>query len=400
MNPFLCRLLHDQRGTVLIFVALAIFSLGAMAILSVDISRMMVARVQLQNAADAGALAGALVFGETTDPTRQDIRAQAKEISGMNKAFGKEGDEFIPHSRIQVKIDMDEQLVEVTTRSVVSQYFLGLAERITEDNANVRAVAAARLGEHCAAKCLKPWSIPDRWDDTNLVPGYPEWQNNGYYDKERFNDLNESGFWNPGEPYVDHNADGVYNQEFFHPVFTGYMAATDHGLQLELKASKDSRPAPGQYWPVDLPDEDGNSISGSDWYRWNISNCNANPVKPGDFLWTETGKMSGPTVQGMRNLYERDPGAYWDEGCECVEGSDPGFTISPRIGLIPLHDPRISIESGKKSLLITKIAAFFIEDIRGDGTVVGRFLRVQMPGEPCPEGETAGGFLWHISLVK
>jgi hypothetical protein len=387
------QLLQEDFGAVLIYTALAIFALAAMGILAVDVSRLLVTRTQLQNAADAGALAGALMFANSPTPEVAQIQAQAASVTHMNNAFGMEGDEPIEFDDITVRVDMDDQRVEVETRSVVSQYFMGLAETLVGNTGDVSAIAAARLGELCAADCMKPWSIPDRWDDQSYA-GYSDWQNNGFYDKEDFNDLNENGVWDPGETWDDLNNDGVYNMEFYDPVMTGYMASKDHGLQLELKANNGTKPAPGQYWPIDLPDD----VGGSD-YRWNIANCNSNKVQPGDLLWTETGNMVGPTAHGMRELYDQDPAAYWDEGCQCIAGSDPEFSISPRVGLIPMHDPRISIESGKKTLLITKITAFFIEEIRGNGVVVGRFLKIQIPGEPCPSGQTAGGFLWNLSLV-
>jgi hypothetical protein len=393
MRRTLRQLLQEDLGTVLIYTALAIFALAAMGILAVDVSRLLVTRTQLQNAADAGALAGAMMFAEGEEPTIPEVRAQAKMIAGMNKSFGTEGDVPIEYDQITVRVDKEAMRVEVETRSVVSQYFLGLAEALDVRTGNVSAIAAARLGELCAASCMKPWSIPDRWDDQSDV-GYPAWQNNGFYDKEDFSDLNDSGFWEQGEPWQDLNNDGAYNLELYNPEVTGYMADTDHGFQLELKANNNTKPAPGQYWPIDLPDD----VGGSD-YNWNITNCNPAEVKPGDNLWTENGNMVGPTAHGMRDLVRMDPEAYWDQGCSCVQGSSDEFSISPRIGLIPMHDPRISIESGKKTLRITKIAAFFIEDILGNGTVIGRFLKVQMPGTPCQGGETGGGFLWNLSLV-
>jgi Flp pilus assembly protein TadG len=393
MRRTLRQLLQEDLGTVLIYTALAIFALAAMGILAVDVSRLLVTRTQLQNAADAGALAGALMYVNGGEPTVAEVRAQAARITSMNKSFGMEGDEEIELDQITVRVNQEQMRVEVETHSVVSQYFLGLAEALTDNTGDVSAIAAARLGELCSASCMKPWSIPDRWDDQSDV-GYPAWQNNGFYDKEEFTDQNDSGYWEQGESWEDLNNDGKYNLEFYDPEVTGYQADKDHGFQLELKANNNTKPAAGQYWPIDLPDD----VGGSD-YRWNITHCNPAAVQPGDDLWTENGNMVGPTAHGMRELYDMDPDAYWDDGCACIEGSDPEFSVSPRIGLIPIHDPRISIETGKKTLRITKIAAFFIEEIRGNGIVVGRFLKVQMPGQPCQGGETAGGFLWNLSLV-
>jgi hypothetical protein len=378
-------------------VALGIFALVAVAILGVDISRMLVARVQLQNAADAGALAGARMFLDSPIPSDVEIRAEAEDIAGMNKAFAAQGDEVIPAANIDVSVNMTDQIVRVTTRSLVSQYFLGVTN-LGIDAGDVAAVAAARVNEVCNSVCMKPWSIPDRHDDQTLIPGYPEWQNNGIHDKEEFTDLDDNNFWNPGEPYVDDNSDGVYNQEFYHPLFTGYTAAKDHGLQLTLKSGNFNKPEPGQYFPVDLPDENGDYVPGGAQYRWNIWNCNPNSVKPGDLLKTENGNMVGPTAQGMRQLYDKDPNAHWDDGCSCVADSD--FSSSPRIGLIPLHDPRVPLRPGKMDIHVVKIAAFFIEEIRGNGVVVGRFLKIQGPGDPCPDGQTAGGFVWNLSLIE
>jgi hypothetical protein len=379
-------------------VALAIFALAAIAIISVDISKLLVTRVQLQNAADAGALAGARMFMDSQPPTDVDIIVEAKDIAGVNKAFALEGDEPIPRDNITVTVDMEDQIVGVTTRSQVSQYFLGVTS-LGIGPGDVSAYAAASFAEICNVICLKPFSIPDRHDDFNAPAYYADaWNGNGLYDQENFTDTNKNRAYDFGEAYEDLNSNFVFDQEFYDPLLTGYIASKDHGLQLELKANNSSKPEPSQYWPVDLPDENGDSRPGASWFRWNIGNCNPWPVKPGDYLWTEDGNMVGPTSQGMENLIDQDPNAHWDEGCECIQDSD--FGISPRIGLIPLHDPRMPIVSGKVQLLVTKVAAFFIEEQRSDGTVVGRFLKVQGPGDPCEEGETNGGFVWNLSLIE
>lgn len=395
MRRTLHHLLNDNSGTVLIYVALAIFALVAIGIIGVDVSRLLVARVQLQNAADAGALAGARLFLDSPAPTDVEVMAEAKDIAGMNKAFAEEGDEPIPRENIAVVVDMDEQTVRVTTESDVSQYFLGVAP-IGKTFGDVSATAVAKVGEVIPEFCYKPWSIPDRWDDLTLVPGYQDWQGNGYYDMEDFQDSNDNDRYDIGEPFTDGNNNGSWDSEFYDPLLTGYLASKDVGLELTLKAAKPNEaPAPGQYWAVDLPDENGDRVSGADWYRWNIANCNPNPILPGDLLWTENGNMQGPTLQGVRDLIAQDPDAQWDSDCDCVD-SELGDD-SPRIAFIPLHDPRIRIAPGKRTLLIRKLAAFFIERIEPPSGVVGRFMRVQTSGAPVPPG---AGFFWSLSLIE
>ncbi len=418
------RLARSTRGAALLLMAVTLGGLAAVAIIAIDISRMLVARAELQNAADAGALAGARLFMDEPNPPDSDIHAHAKEVAGMNQAFAEGKSEPIPIANIETVVDSDPavQSVTVTTSSVVSQYFTGLISLVNSPKAGtnvagmearearVKAKATARVGELCDAKCLKPWSIPDRWDDQHVIvvpnPEIPGWKGNKAWDSEEFTDQNGNKLWDPGEPVPgdadpkNGNANGTYDAEFYHPLITGYRASVDHGLQLLLKSNNSSKQIESQYFAIDLPDESGESIEGADWYRWNIANCNPYPLGPGDWVWTENGYMDGPTRLGMRDLIDQDPDAYYDEACKCILGSDPKYELSPRIGLIPIHDPRIPLNQGKKQLQITKIAAFFIEEQQGD-EVLGRFLKIQaVNGTVCPPGETSGGFLWHLSLVE
>src|SRR4051812_2321426 len=54
----------------------------------------------------------------------------------------------------------------------------------------------------CSVDCVKPISIPDRWDD-NSVPGATGWANNGVWDSEKFTDANGNEIYDLGEPFVD-----------------------------------------------------------------------------------------------------------------------------------------------------------------------------------------------------
>ena len=397
MRRLLQRLWQDTSGSVIIYVAISMIALAAIGIVGVDVGKIMVARVDLQNAADAGALAGARMFLDGVAPSEGDIITESKDIAGMNRAFYDGAPELIARDDIGVGVDMGAQEVTVRTESMVSHYFTGVIGRGRADA--VQATATAKLGAVCAASCLKPWSIPDRHDDLTLIQGHGDWQNNGYYDHEDFVDVNENRTWEPGESYEDTNNNGLFDQELYHPLITGYTASKDHGLQINLKANNGGKPEPGQFWPIDLPDPEGSPGVGGSWYRWNIANCNSSNIKPGDWLFTENGNMVGPTRHGMREIYDKDPNAIWEDGCECVSDSD--YATSPRIGIIPIHDPRWNITPGKQEILVVKLAAFFIEDIRGNGEVVGRFMKLSAPGELCPEGtDNNGGFLFNLSLIE
>lgn len=47
------------------------------------------------------------------------------------------------------------------------------------------------------------------WDDTSAIAGFPGWRSNGVCDFEPFNDVNENGLYDPGEPFW--NANGNTN---------------------------------------------------------------------------------------------------------------------------------------------------------------------------------------------
>jgi len=97
--------------------------------------------------------------------------------------------------------------------------------------------------------------------------------------------------------------------------------------------------------------------------------------------------MAGPTAQGMRDLINKDPGAYWDDGCQCVRSA---YENSPRALILPLADPRIRF-SGAQSILVAKLAGFFLEATKSNGDLTGRLVIVAAPGGTmCAE---AGGFL-------
>ncbi len=60
------RLTSNRRGSVMIMVAVAMVTVFAFAVLAIDISLVLLAKNQLQNAADAAALAAAIEYGHTT----------------------------------------------------------------------------------------------------------------------------------------------------------------------------------------------------------------------------------------------------------------------------------------------------------------------------------------------
>ncbi len=246
------------------------------------------------------------------------------------------------------------------------------------------------LAGPAGAQCLKPWAIPDRWDDTTVLPGWRQWAGNWRYDREKFSDANGDGLWEPGELFYDGvdaattgkavkgGKDGVYTAEYYHPLVTGYLPSRDFGQRFQFRvASPSDAPAPGQFYPIDLCLSDGR-CTGDDVYRENIVSCNPTTLGSRDGIAIESADLTGATLEGIQELINQDPGAYWDPGCGCVQGSAFADGQSPRIALVPLYDPRIPVDWGQMQLRIVKIIALFIDTLQ-DGDVYVYFMPIPAP---------------------
>lgn len=84
------RHLHrgDNRGIAVVYIALILVALLAITGLAIDIGYMYFAKTQLQNTADAAALAGASLLDGTKSTLQMAAREEAKKFAARNKAAG------------------------------------------------------------------------------------------------------------------------------------------------------------------------------------------------------------------------------------------------------------------------------------------------------------------------
>ena len=236
----------------------------------------------------------------------------------------------------------------------------------------------------CHAVCAKPWVVPDRWDDTTLVVGHEDWARNGHYDQESYDDLNANSYYDVGEPFKDQNGDGKHDEEYYHPLQTGYVASKDLGTEIVLKPGSPSDAfASGHYNAIDMSD-DGRTDDTGNRYEWDIAHCNPTLFGGGDVVHFHPGDLSGPTRRGVDSLIAQDPAARWDPLTQQIVTDLPA---SPRGVIIGFVDPRYGFPNGRGYAVISKITAFFIEGIDAEGNVAGRFMRLTSPGGiECPRG--------------
>jgi Flp pilus assembly protein TadG len=368
------RLRRDERGMSLVFVSLGFVSFMAATTLAIDIGMFMTARSQIQNAADAGALAGAvaLYYNDYNNRSSSGPAVQsAINTSIANVIMGSGGSVTPADVTFPTSPSGENNRVRVTVRrgssrgNPVATLFGPLLGVNTVD---VIAVATAEAAPANAATCVKPFTIPDKWIETTTPPWDPD-------DDFDMNDI-----------YIPPGQSGA----------TGYNATTDKGLQVALKENNHNKTAPSFYNPWAMPGGTGGS-----WYRSNISGCNTSIIPIGQLMTAEPGNKVGPTLQGTQDLIDQDPNAYWDTSCDCVKGS--AFGKSPRITVVPLYDP-IYYETGKQNgrnadLKVANFLGFFIEGMQSK-EVIGRVMPVtaliQGSAGPAP----IGAFAKVIRLVE
>jgi len=326
------RFFKDEKGVAMITVAIAVVMIFAFAVLAIDMSMIQLAKTQLQNAADAGALAGAMVlctWGEDS------ARAEAIRIAGLNVAVqDTQSSVIISESDVTFP---DSTSITVTTHRTkatndpISLYFMKVLGGENKGEMSARATSG------CGAKCLAPFCPPDRWDDAN--------------------------------------SDGVYDAgELYDPITTGYMAPTDIGDTVILHLNNPSAsPVMGWYYPVRFP-----GYQGADDYREWICDCKDARVmiRIGDQLELEMGAMVGPTRHGLSCLMSRDSDARWNPVTQTVEGSC--CEISPRIIKAAAFDPSIGVqncaESGGRCVTVVKFIIIFVAGFNNDADIVGIFM--------------------------
>jgi hypothetical protein len=283
----------------------------------------------------------------------------------------------------------------------------------------VRATATALVATGNTTNCMRPFSVPDRWDELDADPA-----------DDRFNRWVSSGpsaaELTPHDNYVPASASGAG---------TAYTVAAHKGTLLTLKAgnpaSSSEGISPGWTLPIRLPDGDGGYLSGASDFSSAIKTCVGAPVTIGQYLPLESGVMVGPTAAGVEtdddSLINSDPGASWDSATQTITGSCAPSCghQSPRIVPISVFDmdefqwrrtannwtspwtdgngvahPASPCPTGGRCIRVTNILGFFVENMTAQD-VNGRLLT--LPGEfvtGSPPLAGGAGFLFSIQLVR
>ncbi len=395
----------SERGAILIQVAIMILVLSAFSAFVLDYGEMWLGRRQAQNAADAGALAGATALGydELAYPpsaggaayvsavTTAQANAVLGQVPGVEVLW--QCPPFLAGHCVTVRTYRDGAFGSATFPT----YF---AQLIGVTSQGVRATATALSGDANATDCIRPWAIPDRWI---------EMQTPGFDPTDTFDRYVLNG---PDRGQLLANPD-VYSPATSTDSGTGYTLPGSFGMQITLKygnPSSSSGITPGWFLPVSVPRS--SPCPGGDCYRDNIESCNGNVVAIGDYIPTETGVMVGPTSQGVEALIAQDPGATWN-GTGVSGSCAPGCAaFSPRIVSLPVFSPDLFQHSnsindwsmcptGGTCVQVVNIFGFFVAGISAGGDVTGYLMRypgILESGSPTVTDPSA--FLTMVTLVQ
>jgi Flp pilus assembly protein TadG len=341
----LSRARNDERGAAFIQIGIAIFVLVAMTAFVLDFGVMWLARRQAQNAADAGALAGAIarLYDEPGDTPAADGLAYESAVAAAtaNSVFNEAGgvrvtwecpsyvDEDAHCVRVDVHRDGTDVNGDATNDSTPLPVFF--ASLFGLSGQNVRATATAWLGAANAAECMKPFAVPDLFPE-----GHPE----------------------------EYTSAGGYNLE------------NHEGTVLMLKGGPGTTLAPGWFRLLDLVGGEQGGAGGVEGTRNQVRACIPENHQVNETLPDQNGNQAS-IRQALEDLYNLDPMAEWDgdkivDSCayvgtcqKYVWGSngnqtvaDPDRAWSPRVMALPLFDPKIYAETGE--IKIVNIMGFFL----------------------------------------
>src|SRR5919108_4257155 len=165
------HLYRDERGMSFVYVGMGFMGFLAATTLAIDVGMFMTARSQAQNAADAGALAGAIALvhdswdnRSASGPAVQSAINTAKDnkVIGATPAI-QPSDVTFPTApsgeanRVRTVVYRDSAHSNAVP-TMMGQFF-GVS------TADVIATATAEAAPANAATCVKPFMIPDRWTE-------------------------------------------------------------------------------------------------------------------------------------------------------------------------------------------------------------------------------------------
>ena len=311
-HPTLTRMMEEKRGYVLVTVALLLFVLISFVALAVDLGILYSARTAAQRAADAAALAGALVFVVDSTPEATDIQAKAVASAAENAIMGA----AVTINPADVTVDMVNRRVTVRVERTqargnpVDTYLA----RLFMDSADVGVEATAEASTRATSTdCPKPWMVPSTaFHPTHISPCQACEPDAHKYDDPTLYPATAVpwGPWPGFDPSLPPPPNGY--RSLLDPSgnitpYARWLFGEGFPVQATQFIIKPQSPSqalvPSNFYPIQV------SGTGAASYRADIASCGAE-VRCFDQYEVETGNMVGPTAQGTDDLVSLENRSY------------------------------------------------------------------------------------------
>ena len=322
--------LRSRRGIFVVLFGLLFMTLMGAAAMAIDMTRIWTMRNELQTAAEAGALAGAVQLVDPHDKTY--VADTAAVFIGLNTAM----QDAITVDSIQIghwddvtqtftKNGAPNNAVHTVVSHNTTKLIMGaLGIAAPKVKARATAWADAPVDEDT---CIRPWSIPyvilmSKVNAKRIAIGetLP-----GGTDPNHEDNLTRD--------FTNRDREVLNTMTEAERTFSLKMGA-GNGNQTQIEDPPPGTDMPGNFQAVRLPryrDKDGNLEpdgpvqSGADPYRDNIAGVNCNRLSPGDVLLTQGGNLIGPTIQGIERTGNEDHYVCYrlqsDGDCENEDGT-------------------------------------------------------------------------------
>lgn len=344
MNPKRRETQRPDAGIAIIYVAVFLLVSLWFVSLAIDMGKLMATKTELQNAADAAALAGASAIDPTTGETIQDeARARAAATSAANKAFEENPTPVTINPQLDVDFPGDRQVRvrvhrEAATGNPMMTHF---AQTVGLPHLDVRATATAEAKE-LSSVCeglapFAPQQPPDGGQfSTDCDSEYvlKEGAGNGQqgnFQLLRFPDCNEDTFTGGG-------GSAIYQY-----TVSGYQCCEDIGQWMEIE--------------------------------------------------TKTGNTVGPLRAALQDRFDADTDQRQGICYEQYTGNGKRVFITPLIQSFNVN--------GTSWVQVKGFAAFFLKYKPGGGgqlQITGQFIKYVAPGDFGTTQTNSG--VYGVHLIK
>ncbi len=364
------RTLRSERGAVFVQVGISLFVLMSFNVFVLDYGVMWIARRQAQNAADAGALAGATSQAYDVFHNPASVVESAQNVAAANLVWQQPGTTQVTvtcpagvtGSCVQVNVYRNGQNGSTPLPTLFGP-ILGI------NSQGVLASATGIVGRANATRCLKPWALPDEWR---------EYGSSGHrQDSDVFNRWTATGLVANPDSYTRPSATQA----------TTINLSSHQGDHVTFDVSypwDTYQITPGFVLPLALP--------GGRTHLENMTSCNGERVVLGQQLSIDTTLGAGVAEAALQDAFALDAGAGYNyigplSGYAVNSCAPACAPVSPRLLAVALYDPDdferrraqndwADCPSGTPCVVVANVAGFFIHDLSGG--LLGRhghFLR-------------------------